>query len=102
MRLWLKAGGGIVLLLAARAPRALAINLDVNDHGKLAMHLSASQLVNSSCNLLTASSASIKSAASTIAHGLVSYYTGNVTNTPETLGILPGPYCKQLLEIALS
>ncbi|CAG8951990.1 hypothetical protein HYFRA_00000725 [Hymenoscyphus fraxineus] len=35
---------------------------------------------------------SIKSAASTIAHGMMSYYTGNITNTPETLGVLPEPY----------
>ena len=33
---------------------------------------------------------SIKTAASTIAHGMMSYYNGNTTgNTP---GLLPGPY----------
>ncbi|PBP28869.1 family 76 glycosyl hydrolase [Diplocarpon rosae] len=36
--------------------------------------------------------ASVKNVASTIAYGMVKYYTGNVTNTPETLGVLPGPY----------
>ncbi|KAI9054749.1 hypothetical protein LZ554_001899 [Drepanopeziza brunnea f. sp. 'monogermtubi'] len=35
---------------------------------------------------------SIRSAASTVAYGLVKYYSGNVTNTPETIGVLPKPH----------
>ncbi|KAG9231464.1 glycosyl hydrolase [Amylocarpus encephaloides] len=35
---------------------------------------------------------SIKSAASAIAHGMMNYYHGNVTNTPETIGVLGPPY----------
>lgn len=35
---------------------------------------------------------SIKRAASTIAYGMMKYYTGNITNTPSTVGVLPGPY----------
>ncbi|KAG9241841.1 glycoside hydrolase family 76 protein [Calycina marina] len=34
---------------------------------------------------------SIKAAASTLAFGLIKYYTGNVANTPTTIGILPKP-----------
>ncbi|KAF4635076.1 hypothetical protein G7Y89_g3034 [Cudoniella acicularis] len=36
--------------------------------------------------------ASIKSAASTVAHGMMSYYSGNVTNTTSTIAVLPAPY----------
>ena len=36
--------------------------------------------------------ASVKNAASTIAYGLMKYYTGNITNTESTVGVLPGPY----------
>jgi mannan endo-1,6-alpha-mannosidase len=36
--------------------------------------------------------ASIRNAARTIAYGLMSYYTGNVTDTPSTVGLLPAPY----------
>ncbi|KAJ2902590.1 glycoside hydrolase family 76 protein [Zalerion maritima] len=35
---------------------------------------------------------SIKNVASTLAYGTMSYYTGNVTNTPETIATLPDPY----------
>ncbi|KAI0972673.1 mannan endo-1,6-alpha-mannosidase DCW1-like protein [Xylaria arbuscula] len=35
---------------------------------------------------------SIKSVASTIAYGTMSYYTGNLTKTPETIAIFPSPY----------
>ncbi|KAI0391667.1 glycoside hydrolase family 76 protein [Xylariaceae sp. FL0594] len=35
---------------------------------------------------------SIRSGASTIAYDTMSYYTGNITNTPETIGIFPQPY----------
>ncbi|KFZ09108.1 hypothetical protein V502_08939, partial [Pseudogymnoascus sp. VKM F-4520 (FW-2644)] len=35
---------------------------------------------------------SIKVAASKVAYGLAKFYTGNVTNTPETIGILGRPY----------
>ncbi|OBT66287.1 hypothetical protein VE03_04390 [Pseudogymnoascus sp. 23342-1-I1] len=35
---------------------------------------------------------SIKAAASKVAYGLAKFYTGNVTNTPETIGILGRPY----------
>ncbi|KAI8635203.1 glycoside hydrolase family 76 protein [Xylariaceae sp. FL1651] len=35
---------------------------------------------------------SIRSVASTIAYGTMSYYTGNVTNTPETIAIFPKPH----------
>ncbi|KAK8079858.1 mannan endo-1-6-alpha-mannosidase DCW1-like protein [Apiospora hydei] len=34
---------------------------------------------------------SIRSVASTLAYGTMSYYTGNVTNTPETLAVFPAP-----------
>ncbi|KAI1333070.1 glycoside hydrolase family 76 protein [Xylariaceae sp. FL0255] len=34
---------------------------------------------------------SIKSVASTLAYGVQSYYTGNVTDTPETIAIFPAP-----------
>ncbi|TVY37852.1 Mannan endo-1,6-alpha-mannosidase [Lachnellula subtilissima] len=55
------------LSLAAAAQSAIAVNLDVT------------------------STDSIKSAAKTIAYGMMSYYKGNVTNTPETIGVLPAP-----------
>ncbi|KAI0817301.1 mannan endo-1,6-alpha-mannosidase DCW1-like protein [Xylaria sp. FL0064] len=35
---------------------------------------------------------SIKSVASTIAYGTMSYYTGNITNTPTTIAIFPPPH----------
>ncbi|KAI0457799.1 mannan endo-1,6-alpha-mannosidase DCW1-like protein [Xylaria acuta] len=35
---------------------------------------------------------SIRSVASTIAYGTMSYYTGNVTNTPDTIAIFPQPH----------
>ncbi|KAI1437972.1 mannan endo-1,6-alpha-mannosidase DCW1-like protein [Xylaria sp. CBS 124048] len=35
---------------------------------------------------------SIRSVASTIAYGTMSYYTGNITNTPETIAIFPPPH----------
>ncbi|KAI0417601.1 mannan endo-1,6-alpha-mannosidase DCW1-like protein [Xylaria grammica] len=35
---------------------------------------------------------SIKSVASTIAYGTMSYYTGNITNTPETIAVFPSPH----------
>ncbi|KAI5866667.1 glycoside hydrolase family 76 protein [Durotheca rogersii] len=38
------------------------------------------------------SPSSIRSVASTIAHGLMSYYSGNVTNTPETIAVFPQPH----------
>ncbi|KAI1258878.1 glycoside hydrolase family 76 protein [Xylariaceae sp. FL1019] len=34
---------------------------------------------------------SIRSVASTLAYGVQSYYTGNLTNTPETIAIFPAP-----------
>ncbi|KAH8659257.1 glycosyl hydrolase family 76-domain-containing protein [Tricladium varicosporioides] len=58
----------VAVLLAASMPTITAINLTVTDP------------------------ASIKSVAATIAHGMMSYYTGNVTNTPATIGVLPPPY----------
>lgn len=36
--------------------------------------------------------ASIQKAASTVAYGMMKYYTGNISNTPSTVGVLPGPY----------
>jgi len=35
---------------------------------------------------------SIKSAAKTVAYDMVSYYTGNDTNTESTIAVLPSPY----------
>jgi mannan endo-1,6-alpha-mannosidase len=35
---------------------------------------------------------SIKNAARTVVFDLMKYYTGNVTNTPETIAVLPAPY----------
>jgi mannan endo-1,6-alpha-mannosidase len=40
-------------------------------------------------NLLAAS---IKNATSVVAYGLMKWYTGNVTNTPTTIAVLPKPY----------
>ncbi|TVY81778.1 Mannan endo-1,6-alpha-mannosidase DCW1 [Lachnellula suecica] len=54
--------------LAAAAQLAAAVSLDVT------------------------SKDSIKNATSLIAHGMLSYYTGNVTDTASTVGVLPGPY----------
>ncbi|KAH8804955.1 glycosyl hydrolase family 76-domain-containing protein [Xylogone sp. PMI_703] len=42
--------------------------------------------------LKTNDPANIKSVASRLAHNLMSYYTGNITNTPETIAVLPAPY----------
>ncbi|KAI1398342.1 glycoside hydrolase family 76 protein [Hypoxylon fuscum] len=36
--------------------------------------------------------ASIRSVASTLAYGTMSWYSGNVTNTPETLAVFPPPH----------
>ncbi|KAF2969488.1 hypothetical protein GQX73_g4051 [Xylaria multiplex] len=35
---------------------------------------------------------SIRSVASTIAYGTMSYYTGNITNTPNTIAVFPQPH----------
>ncbi|KAI1635433.1 glycoside hydrolase [Biscogniauxia mediterranea] len=35
---------------------------------------------------------SIRSVASTLAYGTMSYYTGNITNTPDTLAVFPQPH----------
>ncbi|KAH9909134.1 glycoside hydrolase [Xylariomycetidae sp. FL2044] len=35
---------------------------------------------------------SIRSVASTLAHGTMSYYTGNITNTPATIAVFPPPH----------
>ncbi|KAJ8061888.1 hypothetical protein OCU04_009677 [Sclerotinia nivalis] len=53
--------------------------------------LSVSRSV-SGLTLDTSDPTSIKNAAGTIAYGLMKYYTGNVTNTPETIAVLPAPY----------
>ncbi|XMA16379.1 hypothetical protein WAI453_009170 [Rhynchosporium graminicola] len=55
------------VLLSVLAPQSIAIVLNVTND------------------------ASIRSAASTIAYGMVKYYDGNVTNTPWTIAILPKP-----------
>ncbi|KAF7945053.1 hypothetical protein EAE96_009835 [Botrytis aclada] len=57
----------------------------------LLLAFSVSQSV-SGLKLDTSDPASIKNVAGTIAHGLMKYYTGNVTNTPETIAVLPAPY----------
>ncbi|KAI1098049.1 glycoside hydrolase family 76 protein [Jackrogersella minutella] len=36
--------------------------------------------------------ASVRSVASTLAYELMAWYTGNVTNTPETIAVFPEPY----------
>ncbi|KAI9651304.1 hypothetical protein NHQ30_001342 [Ciborinia camelliae] len=59
--------------------------------GSALLALSLSQSV-SALTLDTSDPTSIKDAAGTIAYGLMKYYTGNVTNTPETIGVLPAPY----------
>ncbi|PQE27826.1 glycoside hydrolase family 76 protein [Rutstroemia sp. NJR-2017a WRK4] len=46
----------------------------------------------SSLTLDTTDKTSIKNAASTVAYDLMKYYTGNVTNTPSTIAVLPSPY----------
>jgi mannan endo-1,6-alpha-mannosidase len=58
----------VAALVAAAFPVVSAINLNVTDK------------------------ASIRNASSIIAHGMMDYYTGNVTNTAETIGVLPAPY----------
>ncbi|EPE25794.1 Six-hairpin glycosidase [Glarea lozoyensis ATCC 20868] len=58
----------VVGALFAAATCVFALDLDVNDPD------------------------SIRNATSVIAHGMMSYYTGNVTNTPETVGVLGPPY----------
>ncbi|KAK8059613.1 endo mannanase- GH76 family [Apiospora saccharicola] len=42
-------------------------------------------------DLNTSDVSSIRSVASTLAYGTMSYYTGNITNTPETLAVFPAP-----------
>jgi len=44
----------------------------------------------SAIDLVTTDPNSIKTAASTVAHGMMSYYTGNLTGG--TPGLLPAPY----------
>ncbi|QSZ33152.1 hypothetical protein DSL72_002738 [Monilinia vaccinii-corymbosi] len=53
--------------------------------------LSAVQSV-SALTLDISDPASIKNVAGNIAHGLMKYYTGNITNTPDTIAVLPAPY----------
>ena len=57
--------------------------------GALAGALLAAQSA-SAIDLVTTDVDSIKTAASTIAHGMMSYYTGNLTGG--TPGLLPQPY----------
>ncbi|KAK6596514.1 glycosyl hydrolase family 76 [Botrytis cinerea] len=57
----------------------------------LLLAFSVSQSV-SGITLDTSNPTSIKNAAGTVAHGLMKYYTGNVTNTPDTIAVLPAPY----------
>lgn len=63
-----------------------AIELDVNDEGNRnhTSNTSASRYTNNS------NPASIKSAASTVAYGMMKYYHGNETG--QTIGLLPWPY----------
>ncbi|KAG0649457.1 6-D-mannanase DCW1 [Hyphodiscus hymeniophilus] len=65
MRVALRA---LVTLLATVAPLSEAVELNVTD------------------------SNSVKNATRIVAYGLVKYYTGNITDTQETVGILPQPY----------
>ncbi|RDL38817.1 uncharacterized protein BP5553_03157 [Venustampulla echinocandica] len=60
--------GAAAALLAATAQCVSAVRLDVTNAN------------------------SIKESARTIAHGMMTYYSGNVTNTPQTIGVLPPPY----------
>ncbi|KAI1861203.1 uncharacterized protein JN550_011025 [Neoarthrinium moseri] len=78
MRFQLRAAG--VLGLLAGATRA--IQVDFSSDGRVTQHLSKSK-TNSKPD-------SIKSTASTIAFGLLKYYTGN--NTGDVPGNLPDPY----------
>ncbi|KAF7910194.1 hypothetical protein BELL_0751g00010 [Botrytis elliptica] len=57
----------------------------------LLLAFSVSQSV-SGLKLDTSDPTSIKNVAGTIAYGLMKYYTGNVTNTPDTIAVLPAPY----------
>ncbi|TEY47389.1 hypothetical protein BOTCAL_0306g00090 [Botryotinia calthae] len=57
----------------------------------LLLAFSVSQSV-SGITLDTSNPNSIKNAAGTVAYGLMKYYTGNVTNTPDTIAVLPAPY----------
>ncbi|KAF8855286.1 mannan endo-1,6-alpha-mannosidase [Acephala macrosclerotiorum] len=57
----------------------------------LAMLLPAAQIAGA-VGLNVSDQASIQNAASTVAYGMMKYYTGNISNTPSTVGVLPGPY----------
>ena len=80
-------------LTVASLHQATAIPLDVNDNGKLFAHrihlhynvwwIFANRPV---------SIASVRRAASTVAHGLMSYYTGNKSASATPLGFFPAPY----------
>lgn len=72
----------IALLSAIRLSEALSLN--ISDQGWSSIF----PLLNSSADNIIAS---IRDAASTVAYGLMKYYTGNITNTPATVGILPAP-----------
>ncbi|KAL3428363.1 Mannan endo-1,6-alpha-mannosidase DCW1-like protein 2 [Phlyctema vagabunda] len=60
--------GAYAALVAAFAHTGLAVELTITDR------------------------ASIQNATSKVAYGLMKYYTGNVTNTPETIAVLPKPH----------
>ncbi|RDW91055.1 mannan endo-1,6-alpha-mannosidase-1 [Coleophoma crateriformis] len=58
----------IAVLAASAIPTTTAISLNVSDP------------------------VSVQSAASSVAYGLMKYYTGNITNTESTIAVLPQPY----------
>lgn len=66
MKLNLRAWEVVWLCAAAQVANAISVDIDNTD--------------------------SVKAATSKIAYGLLKYYTGNVTNTPETIAVLGPPY----------
>jgi mannan endo-1,6-alpha-mannosidase len=72
-----------VSLVAGYATLSHAIELDITNTGM--------KIIPNSMEIANRYVASIKSAASTVAYGLMKLYTGNVTNTPETIAVLPAP-----------
>jgi mannan endo-1,6-alpha-mannosidase len=77
---------GLFLSLAAAGRLVGAIELDVTDPGMF------TRIFNVPFAILIIISVSIKNATSTVANGLMKWYTGNVTDTPSTIAVLPRPY----------
>lgn len=81
MRFWNALGYGVAIF-SAHGPLATAITLDLTSSGELVQFC-----VYERANRRTDS---IKTAASTVAYGMMKYYTGN--HTGDVPGNLPDPY----------